>query len=142
MNGIVAEVRIVKSAEYDNWEQGAGVKADGTWDNSRWETDIDSTILHAKERGEFQNVLRKHLRNYGLELDTFLIFDDGRLTGDRMEDDNGDELTVDKCRQYHKAGRQLYIADYDVLIELLPEERDPTKAELAELLPDLNDYDK
>jgi hypothetical protein len=141
-SGFVARLWFVATAEHDNWEKGAGYKADGTEDNSRWSISADhmNTVLSVKDRAQFEGALSKHLESVGLDLADFVIFEDGRLTGNRDEDENGAPLDGNDCQSYHERQKQLYLVDYDIYFELLPEEREPTIAELHELLPSVGEY--
>lgn len=143
MNGVVARVTFDDRVEYDTYEGGAGSKVDGTTDYIAWSKGVDymNTVISVKDRVLFPTALDEHLKSHGLSLDMFMIFENGRLTGNRYENGDSNEITADEVRELNDQGIQTYIADYDIYITLLPEEREPNKTELHELLPSLEDYD-
>jgi hypothetical protein len=142
MTGIVVRLRTDKTVQYDNVEHGAGYLASGEPNNRQWGIDTShlDTMLSVKDRASFEGALRKHLERYSLDLAGFCIFDPGRLTSNMYEDNDGNSLDGKDCRRLHEQGEQIYLCNYNLHLEVLPEETEPTVEELKELLPSLEIY--
>jgi len=137
--GIVLKLTFYKTAEYDHKELGAGYKVDGTEDYSRWDMDIRDLngVIWASEITDIQDRLRQHLQDYGLNLEDFVIFDNGRLTAAFDEDENGNAVDGSTFSSFRG---QLYLVDYDIYITALPDEYPLTINEMKALFPSLKEY--
>jgi hypothetical protein len=132
--GAVLRLSFHKSAQYDNPDEGAGYRLDGTEDFRSWAIDMS----HANgiiwgTTDKLPEVLDAHLTKWGLptlaEWNT--IDEPGRLTTNRDEDENGAEVTD----EWHRQGHQLYLCDYDMYLLALPHEHTPEVEELHKLFP-------
>lgn len=131
--------KFYKDIEYWHPENGAGVKVDGSRGDKRWGVDV--TYLNTTKTiygfTGIDHVLTNYLDNHGinLERDSFSIMDDGRISFNIIEDNDGrhiDDLEWEK--DLHNLGQQLFIANYDVFVEI-QNVYEPTTSQLSEMFP-------
>jgi hypothetical protein len=126
-----------KEVEYWHPENGAGVRSDGTMDMTRQSNYVDymDDVVVIKSVDEIQEKLIDILDTHDMPTDYFSIMDDGRISFNRIEDSEGNYVKdIETEKQMSKNGEQLYLADYDVYIEIL-DVFAPSMQELKEIFP-------
>ncbi|ALA07302.1 hypothetical protein SECTIM467_178 [Brevibacillus phage SecTim467] len=117
------------------------------WDNEQGAATSSQFWHVATEKVEFilsdeltaTQALEKALAaNYvgGMEI---MVFEDGRLTGNRIENGDGKELTSEDCDNYQKIGKPMYLVDYSIYVKIY-EVTEPDTAALCKLFPELKQY--
>lgn len=134
-------VKFFKEVSFWNTNEGQGVKVDGTKDDSRWGIDIDGLngLINLDGVEDVQKALLDYLnRNIdvrgGLTAESLTIMDDGRVTFCLIENGEGESIYDENTYSEKLPHSQLYICDYDIMLEL-HEVSTPSTDVLAELLP-------
>jgi len=129
--------KFYKSIAYWSYEQGQGVKVDGTLDHKHWSVDMShaNTVVDINDVSEVKDALIETLKKNYLPHDYLAVMDDGRISLNAIEDDVGDVLNDDEQKRAEENGQQSYICDYDVMIEIY-EAYEPSAKELIAIFPD------
>jgi len=137
--GVVLRLTFYATCQYDNHEHGAGYTIDGEQKFETWGLDAShmNAVIWAKPGEAIQDKLAEHLEKFCLDLSMFCIFENGRLTGNRDEDNDGAELSDEESTRRHK---QLFLVDYDIMIDWLPNCNLLTTDKLQEFFPALTTY--
>lgn len=119
---------VVKDAS--NWDNEEGVSLE-RWCVSDWSS---NNLL--VDRRDLENVLLDFLRKevcLDLNLKDLQIFDDGRITYNQIEDNDGNE--IDDIDTYEE---KMFLCDYDIMIQFNGSE--PTTEDLKILFPNIKEY--
>ena len=117
---------------------GVNVKWDGETDHRYWHSETPHKMieLDVTEDMTTEDLLFKAIKMNHLDEIEFLIFEDGRLAGNRIEDADGNPLSNEQIENYQL---QMYLCDYSIYIEVL-EITEPKTEELQKLFPTLKPY--
>lgn len=136
MHMLKAQFSFNKNVSYWSSENGQGVKNDGTFEFGTWGHDYSfmNTSVILESIDSLADALIKVLEANYLPHDYFAVMDDGRVSFNTIENGNGDILSPEEQDEYDKRDEQLYICDYDVMIEI-QQVYEPNMEQLVSLLP-------
>lgn len=129
-----------KEVSYWNNQKGEGVLRDGTDNTDRWGIDMsyaNETIALQEEQGlvkAFNEAVAEYIEHtLFLPYESFGLIQDeeGRISGNVIE--NADSAVLETIKEQDREegnGNQLYIADYDIRVEMI-ESSVPSFEELA-----------
>ena len=134
-------IEVIKGVSYWNTKEGAGIKVDGTKDDTLWSVDASfaDKTFHVTEGEDIQKSLVDHIKSsLGIHDDVnpswFNIMDEGRLSLTIIEDGEGNYVNDDDDFIASNPNLQLYICDYDIMVEV-QEVTTPSRDKLAKLFP-------
>jgi hypothetical protein len=76
------------------------------------------TIVFLNDISEIEETLKSILRDNYLPDDYLAVMDEGRLSFNTIENNDSYVLSSEEQERYDERGEQLYICDYDVMIEI------------------------
>jgi hypothetical protein len=134
----VVRFKFSKCVSYWNHDKGNGFRVDGSVDSTHWfsSTSYETIEFTIDEEMTFQKAIYQALEKNNIDDMTFTIFEDGRLTGNRIEDGEGNPLSFEEQTNYDK---QTYLCDYSIYIEVLTIV-EPSIHKLMDMFPQLELY--
>ena len=139
------QIKIDFNKEISYWhpEQGAEVMSDGTENSLRWGVDVRhlNGFAHVNERSDTPEkavcefVMNTLMLPYDLTPDMLRIMDDGRISLTILEDGDGRAIHSNREEDMKANQEQIYIVDYDMIVEIHEVIEQPTVDQLQKLLP-------
>lgn len=132
---IKLDLKFLKMTSYWNGKHGAEMTVDGKHDSGHWHTDCDwlNGVIVVDEFQDVEQAVKDHLAKHYLPNEYLLIMDDGRLCFNCIEDNSSNIIdTTEEQDEIEAEGKQLYICDYDIYINIIAE---PTAEQLSIMFP-------
>lgn len=131
-----AKFEFDKMITYWNKDMGAGVKVDGTYSMNHWTTSADhlNKVVRITSVEDVQGKLESILQAEYMPTDYFAIMEDGRITFNTLEDGEGNVLDGEQADELHEEGKQVYLCDYNVYVEI-QHVYEPTTTQLQAMFP-------
>jgi hypothetical protein len=132
---VKVQLKFFKNVSHWSGEHGQGVTIDGESNDKHWMIDyswLDGTVV-ASDHTDVEQSVRNYLAKSYIPSDYLAIMDDGRLSFSTIEDGEGNIIEdADEQDRLEEDGVQLYICDYDIMVNVLAE---PTADQLSILFP-------
>lgn len=113
---------IEKTAEKDDYEKG--IVGNGT------------TTISENKLGTFESIQKalEHLSkmyDFPKDIGNYFAFEEGRISTNRMEDADGGEASKAEIEQWKAGKKDLYLADFDIWLEIIKESYAPSVDEMV-----------